>query len=322
MHSDSFVIRNYRSSDVSQYVEFHAGAESICHSVDAFSPASLTDEPPHPVDFSDDNLFLAEGKRTIVGACQVVPELAIDRVVLRLLVTPDFLSRGIAAKLLRSAIERAGELKVARVHADLREEDWAVRDLFAGFGFVPVRRHAEMKLELQPSTIVESLCAGLMYRPLEPGGETKFTQFQNHVFGGSWGFCPNTTSDIIQQLNAPGYGRHGVILAYDGEDAVGYCWSAEVCQRGCKSGALTGRIHMMGVAPEFRGRGLGRHILSSGLKYLASKGYSTVELTVDCENEAACSIYERVGFKLNTPLLWYEKEMTDAKAAHFNASHL
>ncbi|MBI5117766.1 GNAT family N-acetyltransferase [Candidatus Poribacteria bacterium] len=307
MDSDSCVIRNYCSADLGQYVRLHAEAESICGSVDTFLLGWLTGESLKPTDFSGENLFLAEEQGRIVGACRVIPELAIGRAVLRLLVRPGFLGRRVTAGLLRSAIKRASDLKAAIVHADLRENDRAARNLFADLEFRPVRRYAEMRLELWPALVVESKYIGLSHRPLEPGAETEFTLLQNRAFGESWGFCPNTTSEIFQQLNTCGYGHNGVILTYYGEDAAGYCWTAKVHRPDGKTGEVVGRIHMMGIVPEFRGRGLGRSVLWSGLKYLAGRGLQTVELTVDCQNEAACSLYKRAGFKLKTALVWYEK---------------
>ncbi len=309
MGTDSCVIRNYSSADLDRYVRFHAEAESVCRSDDTFFLASLAGGSPKPTDSSEKDLFLAEEQGEIVGACRVIPEPAIDRAVLMLLIAPGFSGRPAEAKLLRSALERAGDLRVTRVHADLKEKDSAGRDLFAGLGFKPVRRYTEMTLDLEPASIVELRYEGLSRRPLEPGGEAQLTKLQNRAFGGSWGFCPNTTSEIVQQLNAPGYGHNGVILAYHREKAVGYCWTAQVRRTGGMSDAMIGRIHMMGVAPEFRGRGLGRHILWSGLKHLAGKNIRTVELTADSKNEAACSLYERAGFKPKTTLLWYEKKM-------------
>ncbi len=308
MGIDSCVIRNYCPADLDEYVRLHAEGESVCQSADTFLLASLTSESLEPVDFSEKDLFLAEEGGRIVGACRVVPEMAIGRVVLRLLVMPGYLGRGTAAGLLRSALERARELKAAKAHADLREENRAARNLFADLGFRPVRRYTEMTLELEPVSIAEKH-DGLSLRHLKAGGEAEFTRLQNHVFGGSWGFCPNTTREIIQQLNTRGYGHDGVILAYHGEKAVGYCWTAEVRRPERRNGAAIGRIHMMGVAPEFRRRGVGRQVLWAGLKHLASKGIQTVELTVDRENEPACSLYEKTGFKPKTELVWYEKKL-------------
>ena len=303
MDADSCVIRNYCSADLDRYVRFYAEGESICRSGDSSFLASLKGESPYPIAFSEKDFLLAEEQGEIVGACRVVPEPAIDRAVLMLLVAPGFIGREHAARLLHSALERAGNLDLARVHADLKANDAAARDLFADLGFKPVRRYTEMTLDLEPAAIVELKHESLSYRPLEQGGEAEFTQLQNRAFGGSWGFCPNTTSEIVQQLNAPGYSHDGVIVAYQGEQAVGYCWTAELPEPDY------GRIHMMGIAPEFRGRSLGKHILWSGIKHLVSTGIRTVELTMDNENEAAFSLYEEAGFRPKTALVWYEKKL-------------
>ena len=309
MGTDTCVIRDYCSADLDQYVRLHAEGESVCRSDDAFLLASLTGESPEPFGFSHNDLYLAEERGRIVGACRVVPEQAIDRAVLRLLLMPGCIEQGIADRLLRSALKRAGDLKVAKVHADLREKDTAARDLFAGNGFDPVRRYTDMTLDLEPASISRLEHRDLSHRPLEPGGEEEFTQLQNRAFGGSWGFCPNTISEIVQLLNTRGYGHDGVILTYHGEEIAGYCWTVELVQPDRKGGGVYGRIHMMGVMPEFRRRGWGKHVLWAGLERLAGKGIQTVELTMDNENEAACSLYEGAGFKPKTALVWYEKKM-------------
>ena len=309
MSTDSCVIRNYCSADVDRYIRFHARAESVCRSEDTFLLASLRGESLQPVEFSEEDLFMAEEKGEIVGSCRVVPEPAIDRAVLRLMIAPGFFGRAAEAELLRSALRRAADLKTTKVHADLREEDSAARDLFARLGFTPVRRYTDMALDLEPASIGELKYEGLSKRSLEPGGEAEFARLQNDAFAGSWGFCPNTTAEIVQQLNTPGYGHDGVIVAYYKETAVGYCWTAEVHRQNRESETKTGRIHMMGVAPESRGRGFGKYILWTGLKHLAGNGIRTVELTVDNENEAARSLYESTGFKRKTALVWYEKHM-------------
>ncbi|MBA7679601.1 Mycothiol acetyltransferase [subsurface metagenome] len=64
---------------------------------------------------------------------------------------------------------------------------------------------------------------------------------------------------------------------------------------------------MLGVDPDYRGRGTGKKVLLAGLAYLKSKGRRVIELTVDSENRAACALYRSAGFKLRTSSLWYEK---------------
>ncbi len=64
---------------------------------------------------------------------------------------------------------------------------------------------------------------------------------------------------------------------------------------------------MLGVDPDYRGRGIGKIALLAGLSYLKNKGIRVAEITVDSKNEVACALYRSVGFKLWTTTLWYEK---------------
>jgi mycothiol synthase len=307
MAAGSRIIRNFCSADLRQYLRLHVEAESLCHSDDALFFASLEGSPSKPVNFSQEDIFLAEEKGRISGACRVVPEAAIDRALLRLLIMPGFAEREVAEELLFAAIQRTSRLELLKAHADLREQDRATCDLFAGLGFKPVRRYSQMTLNLERASVVRSVRNNLSLHSLERGQESEFTRLQNHVFQGSWGFCPNTKAEIIQLLEIKGYGHNGVIIAYQGDRVIGYCWTAMTTEPG-KSASNIGRIHMFGVVPEFRGQGLAKHILAAGLKHLAESGINTVELTVDNENMPACSLYKKAGFQLKTGLVWYEKQ--------------
>jgi ribosomal protein S18 acetylase RimI-like enzyme len=166
-----------------------------------------------------------------------------------------------------------------------------------------------MMLALDPASISGADRRELSQRALKPGEEEEFTRLQNHIFDGAWGFCPNTTAEIVLLLNTRGYGYAGVILSHKGEKIVGYCWTAKLYSSDRKRNAVTGRIHMMGVTPESRRQGVGTYILRGGLNHLASAGIHSVELTTDNENRAACSLYRKAGFKPKAALVWYEKKL-------------
>ena len=53
----------------------------------------------------------------------------------------------------------------------------------------------------------------------------------------------------------------------------------------------------LGVAPEFRGRGLGRAMLLHAAKDIRRRGYGNMTLAVDAANPYALAIYQSVGFK-------------------------
>ena len=64
---------------------------------------------------------------------------------------------------------------------------------------------------------------------------------------------------------------------------------------------------MLGVDPDYQGRGVGKRVLLAGLSYLKSKGLQVAEVTVDSKNKNAYALYRSVGFKIRTSTLWYEK---------------
>jgi len=64
---------------------------------------------------------------------------------------------------------------------------------------------------------------------------------------------------------------------------------------------------MLGVAPDYRGKGIGKQLVRAGLARLRSKGLQIAELTVDSENKAACALYRSIGFEVQAKTLWYEK---------------
>lgn len=81
-------------------------------------------------------------------------------------------------------------------------------------------------------------------------------------------------------------------------------------------GAEAGRLEMLFLAPEARGRGLGRQLLEEAIAR-----YSVEELTVNAQNPDAVGFYEHLGFRIYKrtkldeegrpyPLLYMRREAT------------
>jgi mycothiol synthase len=63
---------------------------------------------------------------------------------------------------------------------------------------------------------------------------------------------------------------------------------------------------MIGVAPDYRGRGLSKPLLVAGMRYLLSAGVSEIGLHVDGANTPAIRLYQSVGFQKIGELNWFE----------------
>jgi len=99
------------------------------------------------------------------------------------------------------------------------------------------------------------------------------------------------------------------MMAYLKNHPIGYCWTRIMLEDNSAAGGMKGEIHMLGVDPAYRKKGIGRNVLLAGLADLKSKGVTIVELTADGEDPAAIGLYESVGFKLCSRSEWYQKKL-------------
>jgi len=66
---------------------------------------------------------------------------------------------------------------------------------------------------------------------------------------------------------------------------------------GADKPSLAGEIRLVGVLPEWRGRGLGRELLRWGIADLRSRGVGRIQLNVEARNAPALGLYRRTGFE-------------------------
>ena len=58
-----------------------------------------------------------------------------------------------------------------------------------------------------------------------------------------------------------------------------------------------GWLYYVAVAPDRRGKGIGRLVVEAGEKWLAERGVAKVQLMVRATNTEVVSFYERIGFE-------------------------
>jgi dTDP-4-amino-4,6-dideoxy-D-galactose acyltransferase len=69
----------------------------------------------------------------------------------------------------------------------------------------------------------------------------------------------------------------------------------------------TGRIGLVGVSSQVRGRGVGRTLVSSALEWFQNQGTQEVLVVTQGRNYAAQRLYQRCGFLTQAVQLWYHK---------------
>jgi mycothiol synthase len=300
-----YTIRNYRPADLDRYLQLNIEVEKLEPTGRCTSLQTLREYLSRPNYSPEQDLFIVEIAENIVSYVDITPELKISRVIFDCLIHPEHRRQGLASKLFTSALLRAKELGVKVAHVNMPESNAVARGMLSRAGFRFVRRYLELRKDISEVSWQDNRQAAVRYRNLRRGDEDELVQIQNRSFTGTWGYNPNTAEEIIYRTNLSGSSPEDVILACDGDRVVGYCWTRTTCKAGTE--VKKGQIFMLGVDPDFRGRGVGEEVLLAGLSYLHSKGLQVVKLTVDSENKAACALYHSVGFKDWTSSLWYEK---------------
>ena len=305
-----FTIRNYRPSDFKGYIQLYVESEQFDRSGRFVSSQALAKGLGRPNYSPEKDLFIAEIERKIVGYISLTPELGIGRVLLDCLVHPRCRRKGIATKLSFHAMQRGKELGAKVMQISIQEANLAAKGFVSNLGFNFVRRFVELKLDFYNIHLPDVNRGAFAIRGLRPGEEAELTKLQNRSFVGTWGFNPNTTEEIVYRQNLSCSSPKDVVMAYEGDKPIGYCWTEVNAEENTVRGEEKARIHMMGLDPDYQKKGIGKDILLTGLAHLRNNGIEVVELTVDSGNEAARSLYGSVGFEVYSTTEWYEKAVT------------
>jgi len=306
MSNSPYIIRNYQPEDFDRYVLLNVEAEKVETIGRCISPQVIAERLGQPNYSPEQDLFIVELDGGIVGFIDVTSELNIGRVILNCWVRPEYRRRGLATKLFSYAINRAKKLRAKVAHVNIVENNVGAQRLLSRLDFGLVRRFLELRLDIADVHWPDINQAALECRYLQRGEEDKLAQIQNRAFAGTWGYNPDTVEEVTYQTNRKARSLEDVVLTCDGDKVVGYCWTGITCE-GRAVNERKGRIFMLGVDPDYRGRGVGKRVLLAGLARLKSKALQVAELTVDGENKVAYALYESVGFKIRASSFWYEK---------------
>lgn len=240
-------------------------------------------------------LLLEEGGR-IQGYMLVFPEPPIGRAVL------EFESKAGPQEvdLVRWGVRRARELGAGVAHLCLPEGS-AKAETLNSEGFTLVRRYWDMvwRREILPGAAIPD---GFSVQQFQQGDAEGLMKVQNAAFDGSWGFSPNTLEQVQYRTGMAGTSPEGILLLKDGEEAAGYCWTLVAPV----DGEIRGIIGMIGLSPDYRGRGISSAILLAGMRYLQGLGTADIRLQVDENNSPAVRLYTWAGFEKAKELHWFE----------------
>ena len=304
-----FTIRNYRPRDFKSYVRLHIETEQLDRSGRYISTRRLAEDLAQPNFAPEENIFVAESNGSLVGYAGLNLEPDTGRALLSGLVHPRHRRKGAASKLFARARQRAVAAGSTALQISVPHTNLAAKKTLERLGLRYIRKFFELQLDPDNFKFVTADPGKYINRSLLHGEADRLTALQNRCFAGSWGFNPNTVAEIVYWLNMSGCAPDDVIMVYfqDTPDTpLGYCWT-RLDPAKDKAGANDkGLIHMLGVDPDFRQKGIGSIALAAGIAYLKGQGVKTVMLTVDGQNPAALALYESAGFSMYSKTEWYE----------------
>ena len=247
--------------------------------------------------------FIAEDAGKAVGYSLVAHEPPISRAVAGGGVLQEHRGRGIGRALLRRVVRHAEELGVSVLHVEAGVTHSDAQHLLSSHGMEVVKSLWKMRWQAEDMPEV-NLPDGFAARSLVAGeDEPILTDLQNVAFGENWGFSPNTVEQITERVKQNRGGPESIIFITDNGKPAAYNWTMFFPDELSPSGVVA----MTGVHPDYRGRGIGRAVVTAGIAYLVERGAAFVDLEVDADNAPARELYLKLGFRKVGRSVWYEK---------------
>ncbi len=307
MPSDHLIIRNFSDDDFDRYVTLHVESAQSDPACRFASARHLKDDLGHTKFKPQTDLWVADLNGVLVGSLAIQREPEIGRALLTGCVHPRQRRKGIATKLLTEGLQGIKPSGIQSAQVSVMESKAGAKRFLNQMGFAYIRYFAEMRLAINTLQLPAIREEATTSRRLETGEASLLTRIQNRCFAGSWGFNLNTEEEIAYRLSMQSRSPQDVILTYKRKQLIGYCWTIINSAENESRAEKVGQIHMLGVHPNYRQQEIGKAILISGLNALKARGVHIVELTVDSENTAACSLYESVGYQRFAKTEWYER---------------
>ncbi|MXZ21412.1 MAG: GNAT family N-acetyltransferase [Caldilineaceae bacterium SB0665_bin_25] len=209
-----------------------------------------------------------------------------------------------------------GAPATCRVEARGLRED---REVMAGLGragFQAVRTFVIMACELgrAPSACRSrgGVPEGISLRTYRSGDAPAWIAAFNASFSDHWGGFSYSDESWARHANSPRFREEISVVAEAGGFFAGICHCAPSLNPREKGLA---HLHILGVHPDFRRRGLGTCLMLEAMGRLRENGFKRVELDMDRLNARALPIYEQLGFREQEAITMYRREIAVQRAA-------
>jgi mycothiol synthase len=246
-----------------------------------------------------DTHFIAIDNHKVVGYAHLDLTDEVEGPSAELVVDPQHRKTGIGQSLLGKLQQASGQTLRLWSHGDLP----GAKNIAEKSGFKRVRTVIQMRRSLNdpiPELIKDiSIHNFLPTIDNEEWIALNNRAFANHPEQGNW-----SVRDLDIRTKEEWFDPQGFLIAEENQKMIGFCWTKIHGGHSHKHSEHEaehdhdpiGEIYIMGVDPEFSGKGIGKAVTIAGLRYMRYQGIFSAMLYVDEENHAAIKLYQSLGF--------------------------
>jgi mycothiol synthase len=235
---------------------------------------------PHP---TTQHLLVSEGAN-LVAYAQL--ESGSEWSAGQLLVAPEHRRQGIGTLLLqRLLMESSRPLRVWAMG-----DSPAARALAKTTGMIRQRELLIMERGLDVELPEPVAPAGVEIRTFVPGqDEQEWLRVNAAAFAHHPEQALIDRDDLADRMAEPWFDPAGFFVATIEGTMFGFHWTKQHQDQ-------LGEVYVLGVAPSAAGRGVGKALLLTGLRFLQHRGNTRVQLYVESDHRAAIKLYLNYGF--------------------------
>lgn len=250
----------------------------------------------------DQPSYLLFADRSVVGAVSLLrSKRFLDAGRGRFAIFHSTLASAAAYKSLLSAI-RPHFAGLDDVYMFLPREKYQTTAILSELGFA-VERYSFVLLNRSPQAEDVEFPTGFAVQELDPTDKPAVRAYADSVnenFAELAGHLDLPPDVVRSWFTDATYLKGGLLALLENGRIVG-----TICVTREYEDPNLAEISAFGISKGLRGRGLGRMLLRSGVSFALEKGFPSVILSVNAENDSALSLYRSEGFELTETVVCY-----------------